>query len=70
MKLPTPEQLQEFIDAIKTNNSNYIKIAVNYVGRDDSVYDNCSNDVKALGKLAGYLVYMKASMETQNELLD
>lgn len=70
MKMPTSEQLQEFIDAITLANSNYIKIAVHYVGRNDSVYEACTHDVKALGRLAGYLTYLKASLERDNELLD
>lgn len=68
--MPTIEQLQEFIDAITLANSNYIKIAVNYVGRNDAVYEACTHDVKALGRLAGYLTYLKASLERDNELLD
>lgn len=70
MNIPTTEQLQEFIDAITTSNTNYIKIAVHYIGRNDAIYDSCTQDVKALGRLAGYLTYMKESLERQNELLD
>lgn len=70
MILPTPKELQEFIDAITLANSNYIDIAVHYVGRKDEIYDACAKDVRALASVAGYLTYMKESLERQNELLD
>ena len=70
MNYPTPEQVQGWIDAIQQSNSNYIHIAVKYLGRDDAVYDKAREDTINLAKLAGYLTYLKGSLETQNELLD
>ena len=70
MNYPTPEQVQTWIEHIQQSNSNYIHIAVKYLGRDDAVYDKAREDTINLAKLAGYLTYLKGSLETQNELLD
>lgn len=70
MNTPTIEQIERFIESIKTANRNYTQIAIHYVGRNDAIYDNCCHDVKQLGALAGYLLYLKESMEREHELLD
>lgn len=70
MNLPTAQELQQFLDYIQKSNDDYIKIGVRFVGNDDHIYQDCRTNTQNLAKVAGWIRYMKACVEMQNEMVD
>lgn len=70
MNLPTSEKLQQFIDGLTEAHRNYTKVAVRYIGRDDSIYEQLRHDSASIGTVIGWMRYLKESVESKNELLD
>ena len=70
MKLPTPAELQQFIDYIDKSNNDYIHIAVRQIGHNDKLFDDAKENTGNLAKIAGWMMYMKKCLEEQNEMVD
>lgn len=70
MILPKVDELQQMLDGLMAAHKNYTQLAVRYIGRDDSVYEQLRADSKAIGKIGGWMTYIKESLERENELLD
>ena len=69
MNLLTKEQVEQWIEQLDELNTNYIKLGVRYVGTNDEIWQQSRSDSINLAKIIGHLIYIKKTLEKQNELV-
>lgn len=64
----TSDQLQAYIDELEEVRDQYCKLAIKYIGRDNSVYDQYTKCRDSICVIKGFLATLKRHTEKKNEM--
>lgn len=68
MIIKNPEEFQRHIDNLEQARDEYCRLAIQYIGRDDSVFEKYRKSSDSISIVKALLTLMKRDLEKKNEV--